>query len=41
MINREEKFMKYIFCYGDFNIYGFNLENGGRYDYNECWIGVL
>lgn len=33
--------MKHILCYGDSNTHGFNPENGGRYDYNERWTGVL
>ncbi len=30
-----------ILCYGDSNTYGFNPENGTRFDANTRWTGVL
>lgn len=33
--------MKTILCYGDSNTYGYNPENGMRYDYDIRWTGVL
>lgn len=33
--------MKNILCYGDSNTYGYNPENGQRYDYNIRWTGIL
>lgn len=33
--------MKNILCFGDSNTYGFNPENGGRYDYTSRWTGIL
>lgn len=33
--------MKNVLCFGDSNTYGFNPENGGRYDNNIRWTGVL
>ena len=29
--------MKTIVCYGDSNTYGYNPENGFRYEYEERW----
>lgn len=33
--------MKKIICFGDSNTFGFNPENGSRYDANTRWTGVL
>lgn len=33
--------MKKILCYGDSNTFGFNPQNGSRYDKNSRWSGVL
>lgn len=33
--------MKKIFCFGDSNVYGFNPENGTRFDKNSRWSGIL
>ena len=33
--------MKKILCYGDSNTYGFNPEDGSRYDKNTRWTGIL
>lgn len=33
--------MKNILCFGASNTYGFNPDNGGRYNENERWCGVL
>jgi len=30
-----------VLCFGDSNIYGYNPENGTRYDKNTRWTGVL
>lgn len=30
-----------ILCFGDSNTHGYNPENGGRYERNERWTGVL
>lgn len=33
--------MKNVLCFGDSNTYGFNPENGGRYDNTSRWTGIL
>ncbi len=33
--------MKKVLCFGDSNTYGYIPENGGRYDKNTRWPGVL
>ena len=33
--------MKKIFCYGDSNTFGYNPEDGSRYDENTRWTGLL
>lgn len=33
--------MKNILCFGDSNAFGFNPENGTRYDKNIRWTGIL
>lgn len=33
--------MKKILCYGDSNTFGFNPEDGSRYDDNNRWSGIL
>lgn len=33
--------MKNVLCFGDSNTYGFNPENGGRYDNKTRWTGIL
>lgn len=33
--------MKRIFCFGDSNVFGYIPQNGGRYDKNTRWTGVL
>lgn len=33
--------MKTILCYGDSNTFGFNPENGKRFDENSRWSGIL
>ena len=33
--------MKTVLCFGDSNTYGYNPSNGGRYDKNTRWTGVL
>ena len=33
--------MKTIICFGDSNTYGYNPENGGRYDENTRWPALL
>ena len=33
--------MKTIVCYGDSNTYGYNPENGFRYEYEERWSTIL
>ncbi len=33
--------MKTILCYGDSLTWGYNPENGARYDYNSTWPGVM
>lgn len=33
--------MKTILCYGDSNTYGYNPNNGGRYDINLIWPSLL
>ena len=33
--------MKTIVCYGDSNTYGYNPENGFRYEYEERWTTLL
>ena len=33
--------MKNILCFGDSNTFGFNPENGSRYDKNNRWTGIL
>lgn len=33
--------MRKVLCFGDSNTYGFIPENGGRYDENTRWTGVL
>lgn len=33
--------MKKILCYGDSNTFGFNPQNGLRYNENERWSGIL
>ena len=33
--------MKNILCFGDSNTFGFNPENGSRYDKNTRWTGIL
>lgn len=33
--------MKNVLCFGDSNTYGFNPENGGRYDNSSRWTGIL
>lgn len=33
--------MKKILCYGDSNTFGYNPENGSRYDENNRWSGIL
>ena len=33
--------MKKIVCYGDSNTYGYNPENGFRYEYEERWTTIL
>ena len=33
--------MKDVLCFGDSNTFGFNPENGTRYDRNTRWTGVL
>ncbi len=33
--------MKKVLCFGDSNVYGFNPENGTRYDKNSRWSGIL
>lgn len=33
--------MKNILCFGDSNTYGYNPENGGRYDKYLRWTGIL
>lgn len=33
--------MKNVLCFGDSNTFGFNPENGTRYDKNTRWTGVL
>lgn len=33
--------MKKILCYGDSNTFGFNPENGKRFDENSRWSGIL
>ena len=33
--------MKTIVCYGDSNTYGYNPENGFRYEYEERWTTIL
>ena len=35
------KKMKTIVCYGDSNTYGYNPENGFRYEYEERWTTIL
>lgn len=35
------QYMKNILCFGDSNTYGFNPENGGRFNKDERWTGVL
>ena len=30
-----------IICYGDSNTYGYNPENGFRYEYEERWTTIL
>ncbi len=35
------KVMKNILCFGDSNTYGYNPENGGRYDDASRWTGIL
>ena len=34
------KKMKTIVCYGDSNTYGYNPENGFRYEYEERWTTI-
>lgn len=41
IIEREEKEMKTILCYGDSNTYGFNPLNGMRYPEDIRWTGRL
>ena len=38
---RKETNMKKIVCFGDSNTYGYNPENGGRFDENTRWTKVL
>lgn len=33
--------MQNILCYGDSNTYGFNPNNGGRFDSDTRWTGIL
>lgn len=33
--------MKKVLCFGDSNTYGYIPENGGRYDKNTRWCGIL
>jgi lysophospholipase L1-like esterase len=33
--------MKTVLCYGDSNTYGYNPENGFRYEYEERWTSIL
>ena len=33
--------MKNVLCFGDSNTFGFNPENGTRYDKNTRWTGIL
>ena len=33
--------MKNILCFGDSNTYGFNPENGSRYDTESRWTSIL
>ena len=33
--------MKKIFCYGDSNTYGYNPEDGSRFDETTRWTGLL
>ena len=33
--------MKTVLCYGDSNTYGYNPENGLRYNEDERWTGIL
>ena len=33
--------MKNVLCFGDSNTFGFNPENGSRYDKNTRWTGAL
>ncbi len=33
--------MKQIICYGDSNTFGFNPQDGSRYDANTRWTGIL
>ncbi len=33
--------MKKVLCFGDSNTYGFNPKNGGRYNRNTRWAGIL
>lgn len=33
--------MKKILCYGDSNVFGFNPENGKRFNKNSRWSGIL
>ena len=33
--------MKKILCYGDSNTFGYNPEDGSRYDENNRWSGIL
>ena len=33
--------MKKILCYGDSNTFGFNPENGKRFDNLTRWSGIL
>lgn len=34
-------FMKKVLCYGDSNTFGFNPEDGSRFDKNTRWTGIL
>ena len=33
--------MKKILCYGDSNTFGFNPEDGSRFDENTRWTAIL
>lgn len=33
--------MKKVLCFGDSNVYGYNPQDGSRYDKNTRWTGVL